>query len=77
MTIHRQGPGAVLLLSREELPRPAGEDLLPLVRAALARAGCPAGPGLEILAFPGRRDTLLLVRPAPAEGTGEFFPGLS
>ena len=65
MTVTRQGPGALLLFSPEELPpRPlTGETLLPLVRTALARAGLPLPPRPELRVFLSPRGALLLVCP--------------
>ena len=66
MTIIRQGPGAVLFLSREELPSPAlsQEELLPLLCSALSRGGHPLPASLEIRVFSGRQGAILLLLPA-------------
>ena len=74
MTIIRQGPGALLLLSREELPSPAltQEELLPLLRGALSRDREALPPSLEIRAFPGRQGVLFLLLPT-LEGADEKF----
>ena len=66
MTIIRQGPGTVLLLSSEELPSPAlsREELLSLLRGALSRGGHPLPPSLEIQMFHGRQGVLFLLLPA-------------
>lgn len=79
MTVTRQGPGVVLLLSREELPPPphTWEDLLPLISDALLRAGFFPSRAVEVRAFPGRQGTLFLLLPAPTPPEGNFFCGLS
>ena len=66
MTIIHQGPGAILLLDREELPSPAlpREELLALLRGALSRSGHPLPPSLEIRMFQGRQGVLFLLLPA-------------
>lgn len=66
MTIIRQGPGAVLHLTREELPSSAltREELLPLLHRALSRSGHPLPPALDIRIFPGRKEVLFLLLPA-------------
>ena len=75
MTIIRQGPGAILLLSTEELPSPAStrEELLPLLRGALSRVGHPLPPSLEIQMFHGRQGVLFLLLPAFDAGKEKNF----
>ena len=74
MTVIPQGPGAVLVLSPSELPGLSREELLPLVRRALARAGSPVLPAMELQVFFGRTETLCLVLPGagPAEEKNIF-----
>lgn len=66
MTIIRQGPGTVLLLSREELPSPAltREKLLPFLLRLLSRDGHPLPAALDIRVFPGKNGVLFLLLPA-------------
>ena len=79
MTIIRQGPGTVLLLSGEELPSPAltREELLPFLRRVLSRDGHPLPPALDIRIFPGKNGALFLLLPAFDAPKRNFFRDFS
>jgi|GEM_PF-3175854 len=77
MTIAHQGPGTVLVLSREELPSSAltREEVLPMLRALLSRAGRPLPQAAEIRVFSCPQGALFLILPGfDRPGQKNFFP---
>lgn len=77
MTIHSQGPGAILFLTREELAGRREEELLPFLRARLIQAGHLPSSAPEIRVFPSRQGALFLVLPGLGYGAGNLFSLLS